>query len=76
MWWSESTGAKLEMSGKEAVAAEILEAHLKWIKNEGKSHEAYEIEMLLVEMHIYQVLLHYSSSSLIKYLYIYIYNIN
>uniref|UniRef100_A0A6N2N6F1 Uncharacterized protein n=1 Tax=Salix viminalis TaxID=40686 RepID=A0A6N2N6F1_SALVM len=50
----QSTGAKLEMSGKEAVAAETLEAHLKGIKKEGRSHEAYEIEMLLVEMHIYQ----------------------
>ncbi|KAF9683727.1 hypothetical protein SADUNF_Sadunf04G0044400 [Salix dunnii] len=50
----QSIGAKLEMSGKEAVAAEILEAHLKCIKKKGKSHEAYEIEMLLVEMHIYQ----------------------
>lgn len=50
----QSTGAKLEMSGKEAVAAETLEAHLKGFKKEGRSHEAYEIEMLVVEMHIYQ----------------------
>ncbi|KAJ6402247.1 hypothetical protein OIU84_014358 [Salix udensis] len=54
----QSTGAKLEVSGKEAVAAEILEAHLKGIKKEGRSHEAYEIEMLLVEMHIYQAIIY------------------
>jgi hypothetical protein len=46
------------MSGKEAVAVGILEKQLKSARKEGKSHVAYEIEMLLVEMHIYQVLLH------------------
>lgn len=45
------------MSGKEAVAVGILETQLKSARKEGKSHVAYEIEMLLVEMHIYQVLL-------------------
>lgn len=50
----QSTVARLEMSGKEAVAVGILETQLKSARKEGKSHVAYEIEMLLVEMHIYQ----------------------
>ncbi|PON43751.1 Transmembrane protein [Trema orientale] len=46
--------AKLEMSGNEAKAVQILrEEKLKALK-EGKAHEAYEIEMLLVEMFIYK----------------------
>jgi hypothetical protein len=60
------------MSGKEAVAVGILETQLKSARKEGKSHVAYEIEMLLVEMHIYQVLLH-SFLLLANYIYIYIY---
>jgi hypothetical protein len=59
------------MSGKEAVAVGILETQLKSARKEGKSHVAYEIEMLLVEMHIYQVLLH-SFLLLANYIYIYI----
>ncbi|KAJ4831671.1 hypothetical protein Tsubulata_020884 [Turnera subulata] len=46
--------AKLEMSGKEADAVKILGTELQTAKAGGKSHEAYEIEMLLVEMLIYQ----------------------
>ncbi|VVB02060.1 unnamed protein product [Arabis nemorensis] len=44
---------KMEMSGKEAKGAEILKKALKKAREEGKGHEAYEIEMLLVEMLIY-----------------------
>ncbi|KAG6778925.1 hypothetical protein POTOM_015288 [Populus tomentosa] len=50
----QSTVAMLEMSGKEAVAVGILEKQLQRARKDGKSHVAYEIEMLLVEMHIYQ----------------------
>ncbi|KDP37974.1 hypothetical protein JCGZ_04617 [Jatropha curcas] len=46
--------AKLEMSGKEAEAVEILEGAVQKAKKGNKSHEAYEIEMLLVEMLIYK----------------------
>jgi hypothetical protein len=63
------------MSGKEAVAVGILETQLKSARKEGKSHVAYEIEMLLVEMHIYQVLLH-SFLLLANYIYIFFYYIN
>lgn len=59
-----STVAKLEMSGKEEVAVGILETELKRAQKEGKAHEAYETEMLLVEMHIYKVFL--STSQFIK----------
>ncbi|XP_013747388.2 uncharacterized protein LOC106450286 [Brassica napus] len=44
---------KMEMSGKEAKGVEILKKALDKAKAEGKGHEAYEIEMLLVEMLIY-----------------------
>ncbi|KAF8110194.1 hypothetical protein N665_0086s0033 [Sinapis alba] len=44
---------KMEMSGKEAKGVEILKKALEKAKEEGKGHEAYEIEMLLVEMLIY-----------------------
>ncbi|KAH7658065.1 TPR-like protein [Dioscorea alata] len=44
---------KLEMTGQEDKAVHLLtEAHKK-AKSERKSHEAYELEMLLVEMLIY-----------------------
>ena len=46
---------KMEMSGKEAKGVEILKKALDKAKAEGKGHEAYEIEMLLVEMLIYMV---------------------
>lgn len=46
---------KMEMSGKEAKGVEILKKALEKAKAEGKGHEAYEIEMLLVEMLIYMV---------------------
>lgn len=48
--------AKLEMSGKEAFAVEILERAVDKARKDKKPHEAYEIEMLLVEMLIYKVL--------------------
>ncbi|CAA0374599.1 unnamed protein product [Arabidopsis thaliana] len=44
---------KMEMSGKEAKGAELLKKALEKARKEGKGHEAYEIEMLLVEMLIY-----------------------
>ncbi|CAH2059412.1 unnamed protein product [Thlaspi arvense] len=44
---------KMEMSGKEAKGVEILKKALAKAREEGKGHEAYEIEMLLVEMLIY-----------------------
>ncbi|KAG5396407.1 hypothetical protein IGI04_018221 [Brassica rapa subsp. trilocularis] len=44
---------KMEMSGKEAKGVEILKKALDKAIAEGKGHEAYEIEMLLVEMLIY-----------------------
>ncbi|ESQ52052.1 hypothetical protein EUTSA_v10017730mg [Eutrema salsugineum] len=44
---------KMEMSGKEAKGVEILKKALEKAREEGRSHEAYEIEMLLVEMLIY-----------------------
>ncbi|XP_068319191.1 uncharacterized protein [Pyrus communis] len=50
----QSIVAKLEMSGKEAKAIEILKKAIAKAHNEGKNHEAYENEMLLVEMLIYK----------------------
>ncbi|KAJ6770096.1 TRANSMEMBRANE PROTEIN [Salix purpurea] len=50
----QSVVAKLEMSGKDEAAVRILETELKRARKEGKSHEGYEIEMFLVEMHIYK----------------------
>ncbi|KAG7573602.1 hypothetical protein ISN44_As09g018760 [Arabidopsis suecica] len=44
---------KMEMSGKEAKGVELLKKALVKTRKEGKGHEAYEIEMLLVEMLIY-----------------------
>lgn len=55
---------KMEMSGKEAKGVELLKKALEKARKEGKGHEAYEIEMLLVEMLIYLV------CSLISYFYI------
>ncbi|XP_075667404.1 uncharacterized protein LOC142636997 [Castanea sativa] len=49
-----SAVAKLEMTGKEAEAAAVLEAAYELATKQKKPHEAYEIEMLLVEMLIYQ----------------------
>ncbi|KAK4858026.1 hypothetical protein QYF36_009875 [Acer negundo] len=46
--------AKLEMSGKEADAVEKLESALKIAQEKKKPHEAYEYQMLLVEMYIYK----------------------
>lgn len=53
--WNKSTIAKLEMSRKEADAVKILEKAYQKAMNEGQPHEAYEIEILLVEMLIYKV---------------------
>ncbi|PON72622.1 Transmembrane protein [Parasponia andersonii] len=46
--------AKLEMSRKEDEAINILEGELQEAQNNKRTHEAYEIEMLLVEMLIYK----------------------
>ena len=43
------------MSGKEAEAVEMLKKAVKDAEKDGKTHEAYELEMLLVEMLIYKV---------------------
>ncbi|KAL6282633.1 hypothetical protein ACE6H2_013562 [Prunus campanulata] len=50
----QSVIGKLEMSGKEAQAVEILKNATAKARNEGRNHEAYEYEMLLVEMLIYK----------------------
>ncbi|XP_010540572.1 PREDICTED: uncharacterized protein LOC104814297 [Tarenaya hassleriana] len=44
---------KMEVSGKEAKGVEMLKKALEKATKEGNVHEAYEIEMLLVEMLIY-----------------------
>ncbi|WJX22614.1 hypothetical protein P8452_11902 [Trifolium repens] len=46
--------AKLEMSGSETSAVKILEDAVRKANNANKPHEAYEIEMFLVEMLIYK----------------------
>lgn len=51
----QKTAAKLEMSGKEDEAVEMLREAQKEAEKSGKMHEAYELEMLLVEMLIYMV---------------------
>ncbi len=58
------TVAKLEMSGKEEHALAELEKAVERVKKGKKLHEAYEIEMLLVEMLIYKVYISYSLSFL------------
>ncbi|KAE8708848.1 hypothetical protein F3Y22_tig00110332pilonHSYRG00381 [Hibiscus syriacus] len=45
---------RLEMSRKEDEAMEELKKALEKARKEVKSHEAYEIEMLLAEMYIYK----------------------
>ncbi|XP_065879012.1 uncharacterized protein [Euphorbia lathyris] len=50
----QSTVAKLEMAGKEGVAVGLLEKGVRKAKSENRSHEAYEVEMLLVEALIYK----------------------
>ncbi|WJX26952.1 hypothetical protein P8452_15819 [Trifolium repens] len=50
----QQTLAKLEMSGSENSAVEILEKAVRKANNSNKPHEAYEIEMFLVEMLIYK----------------------
>ncbi|XP_061352449.1 uncharacterized protein LOC133297342 [Gastrolobium bilobum] len=50
----QQTVAKLEMSGREDSAVKILEEAAKKAYDAKKPHEAYEIEMLLVEMLIYK----------------------
>jgi hypothetical protein len=47
--------AKLEKSGKEDEAVRTLEKAFIKTRKDRKAHEAYEIEMLLVEMLIYKV---------------------
>ncbi|XP_059288927.1 uncharacterized protein LOC132042392 [Lycium ferocissimum] len=46
--------AKMEMCGKEMNAVMKLESAIREARSKGKSHEAYEFEMLLVETLIYQ----------------------
>ena len=48
--------AKLAMSGKEDNAIQKLEEEIQKAQQNGKLHEAYELEMLLVEMYIYKVI--------------------
>lgn len=43
------------MSGKEDEAVEMLRKAYEDAEKQGKIHEAYELEMLLVEMLIYKV---------------------
>ncbi|MED6147474.1 hypothetical protein PIB30_044357 [Stylosanthes scabra] len=50
----QKTVGKLEMSGREDSAAQILRKAIKRAIDEKKRHEAYEFEMLLVEMLIYK----------------------
>ncbi|XVF40143.1 hypothetical protein PTKIN_Ptkin01aG0087400 [Pterospermum kingtungense] len=45
---------RLEMSRKEDEAIKLLQKALRKAQKEGKSHEAYEIEMLLAEMYLYK----------------------
>ncbi|CAN6834655.1 unnamed protein product [Brassica oleracea] len=52
---------KMEMSGKEAKGVEILKRALEKARKEERGHEAYEIEMLLVEMLIYLAIIQYLS---------------
>lgn len=49
------TVAKMEMSGNEDKAVELLRAEKNRAKQQKRMHEVYEIEMLLVEMLIYKV---------------------
>ncbi|KAK7331368.1 hypothetical protein VNO77_25591 [Canavalia gladiata] len=50
----QQTVAKLEMSSKEDSAAKLLQDAAKKAYESLRSHEAYELEMLLVEVYIYQ----------------------
>jgi len=43
------------MSGKEDEAVKMLQKACEDAEKDGKTHEAYELEMLLVEMLIYKV---------------------
>lgn len=49
--------ARMEMNGEEDKAVTMLETAFKRARVEGKPHEAYEIEMTLVEMLIYKVIM-------------------
>lgn len=60
---------KLEMSGSEDSAVEVLERAVEKAENANKPHEVYEIEMFLVEMLIYKV----EKSQLLTILYQHIY---
>ncbi|KAF5475142.1 hypothetical protein F2P56_006981 [Juglans regia] len=53
-WNLKCTVAKLEMSGKEDEAVTMLETAFREAQKQRKPHEAYEIEMSLVEMLIYK----------------------
>lgn len=49
------------MSGEEDKAIGILEMAMRKAQEEEKSFEAYEIQMLLVEMLIYKVFIYFTS---------------
>ncbi|KAG6695923.1 hypothetical protein I3842_09G121600 [Carya illinoinensis] len=53
-WNLKCNVAKMEMNGKEDEAVTMLETAFEEAKKQRKPHEAYEIEMLLVEMLIYK----------------------
>jgi hypothetical protein len=57
MFAQQRAATKLEMSGKEEDAIKLLTEALHKAQKNKHSLEAYEFEMLLVEMLIYKVLL-------------------
>ena len=57
MFAQQRAATKLEMSGKEDDAIILLMEALHKAEMDKHPHEAYEFEMLLVEMLIYKVLL-------------------
>lgn len=57
MFAQQRAATKLEMSGKEDEAIKLLTEEFEKAQKNNHSLEAYEFEMLLVEMLIYKVLL-------------------
>jgi hypothetical protein len=57
MFARQRAATKLEMSGREDDAIKMLSEALAKARRDKHSLEAYELEMLLVEMFIYKVLL-------------------
>lgn len=70
MFAQQRAATKLEMSGKEDKAIEMLKEELKKAQKNNHSLEAYEFEMLLVEMLIYKVLLVWSKISTLMSIFI------